>query len=39
MAIKTLSYLEFVLYSLQVAKKVFSFVEDGDESRCISINY
>lgn len=39
MIMKTRPYLEFVLYSLQTAKKVFCFVENGDESRCISINH
>lgn len=33
------SHLEFVLNSLQTAEKVFCFAEDGEESRCISINH
>lgn len=36
---KTLSHLEFVLYSLQTPKKIFCFVEDGEISRCIPINH
>lgn len=36
---KTLTHLKFVFYSLQTPKKIFCFVEDGEESRCIPIDH